>query len=162
MRNASRNTSGNTLRDPIWICVVIVGLLAGPFTAVAADVNFESPPVHPIELSPSGDYLFIAHTADHRLVVYFVGGGTHPKPVAQIMVGLEPVSVRATTIVEATIHRFVRVTRAIARLSDSGLRVGSDQYTNLESDALGSDWPEISTLDLILPVTWVNIGTLVD
>jgi len=45
-------------------------------------------------LSPSGDYLAVIHTADHRLVVYYVGG-SQPVKIAKVMVGVEPVSVRA-------------------------------------------------------------------
>ena len=78
-----------------WIALAALAVLAGPVnTAFATAVNFESPPVHPIDLSPGGTYLFVAHTADHRLVVYYVGG-PDIKRVTEIMVGLEPVSVRA-------------------------------------------------------------------
>ena len=56
--------------------------------------HFESPPVHPVEMSPSGNRLFVTHTADHRLVV-FETNANPPKKIAEIMVGLEPVTVRA-------------------------------------------------------------------
>lgn len=76
----------------ILLFFVVSGLCVG--SVRASEANFESPPVHPIELSPSGTYLFATHTADHRLVVYYLGG-PQPKLIAEIMVGLEPVSVRA-------------------------------------------------------------------
>ncbi|HXV12707.1 MAG TPA: hypothetical protein VEC56_00745, partial [Candidatus Krumholzibacteria bacterium] len=58
--------------------------------------HFESPPVHPVELSPTGNRLFVTHTADHRLVVFEVNASP-PKKIAEVMVGLEPVTVRART-----------------------------------------------------------------
>lgn len=78
-----------------WLGLFLYFCAACPVAvALASDANFESPPVHPIELSPSGDYLFVAHTADHRLVVFWAGG-SQPRAIAHIMVGLEPVTVRA-------------------------------------------------------------------
>ncbi|HEU4928337.1 MAG TPA: hypothetical protein VFU38_00795 [Candidatus Krumholzibacteria bacterium] len=56
--------------------------------------HFESPSVHPVELSPSGNRLFAVHTADHRLVVFDTNANP-PKKISEIMVGLEPVTVRA-------------------------------------------------------------------
>lgn len=56
--------------------------------------HFESPPVHPVEVSPSGNRLFVTHTADHRLVV-FETNANPPRRISEIMVGLEPVTVRA-------------------------------------------------------------------
>lgn len=69
-------------------------LPARAHAAVAA--HFESAPVHPLELSPSGERLFAVHTADHRLVVYDVSGPV-PVRLAEIAVGIEPVGVRART-----------------------------------------------------------------
>lgn len=74
-----------------WI--VVCCAMAG---AATAGTHFESPPVHPLELSPSGALLFAAHTADHRLVVFDVTGPV-PLRIAEIQVGLEPVTVRART-----------------------------------------------------------------
>ncbi len=64
--------------------------------SVRADdlTHFESAPVHPLEMSTSGNYLFAAHTADHRLVVFNLNSNP-PRRVGEIMVGLEPVTVRA-------------------------------------------------------------------
>lgn len=55
--------------------------------------QFESPPVHPVELSADGDWLYAVHQADHRLVVFDLSGPT-PRRDVEIFVGLEPVSVR--------------------------------------------------------------------
>jgi YVTN family beta-propeller protein len=68
--------------------------LHAPMAFAALPDHFESPPVHPIELSPSGNLLFAVHTADHHLVVFDVSGAV-PVRVAEVPVGLEPVTVRA-------------------------------------------------------------------
>lgn len=76
----------------IALALVLVGMAPRP--AFAA--HFESAPVHPLELSPSGELLFAAHPADQRLVVYRVSGPV-PVRLAEIAVGIEPVAVRART-----------------------------------------------------------------
>lgn len=55
--------------------------------------QFESAPVHPVDMATSGNYLFAAHTADHRLVIFDLNTSP-PKRVGDVMVGLEPVTVR--------------------------------------------------------------------
>ena len=60
--------------------------------------NFESHPVHPICLSPSGNRLFAVNVPDARLSVFDVAPGTGALTlVDEIPVGLEPVSVAALT-----------------------------------------------------------------
>jgi YVTN family beta-propeller protein len=74
-----------------------LALCASFFAAVSARaddlIQFESAPVHPVEMSTSGNYLFAAHTADHRLVIFDLNTSP-PKRVRDVMVGLEPVTVR--------------------------------------------------------------------
>ena len=70
------------------------------FPAEAGDfVNFEVPPVHPLDLSPDGALLAVCHTADNRVLLYSMVLGT-PVPAAAIAVGLDPVSVRWRTATE--------------------------------------------------------------
>src|SRR5262249_47990003 len=57
-------------------------------------VNWESPHVHPLELTPDHTRLLAVNTPDTRLEVFDVTGET-PALVAEIPVGLDPVSVRA-------------------------------------------------------------------
>ena len=80
---------------PLLASALTLALLPTAAAAALPD-HFESPPVHPIELSPSGDLLFAVHTADHHLVVFDVSGPV-PIRIAEIPVGLEPVTVRART-----------------------------------------------------------------
>jgi DNA-binding beta-propeller fold protein YncE len=81
------------------VALPILSLLAsGSF---ANDLtHFESAPVHPVEVSPSENRLFVTHTADHRLVVFEINANP-PRKIAEIMVGLEPVTVRARSRREA-------------------------------------------------------------
>lgn len=57
-------------------------------------INFESPHVHPIDITPNGNTLVSVNTAAHKLEVWSISGSSI-SPVASIPVGLDPVSVRA-------------------------------------------------------------------
>lgn len=57
-------------------------------------VNWESPHVHPLDLTPGGARLLAVNTPDNRLEVFDVTNGV-PAQAASIPVGLDPVSVRA-------------------------------------------------------------------
>lgn len=63
--------------------------------AVAARgfVNFETPQVHPLDLSPDRGTLAVVNTADHRLLLFDVADG-RPRLQASVPVGLDPVSAR--------------------------------------------------------------------
>ena len=52
-------------------------------------------------MTPDGTKLLVAHTADARLVVFDLTAGETPTIVAEIQVGLEPVTVRARSNTEA-------------------------------------------------------------
>ena len=57
-------------------------------------LNWESPHSHPIELTPDGRVLVAVNTADARLEVFSLDGGTLVRR-GSVPVGLDPVSVRA-------------------------------------------------------------------
>ena len=61
-----------------------------------AFVNFETPHVHPLDLSPNGRTLAAVNTPDNRLEIYDVAGG-RPIHRGSVFVGLDPVSVRFLT-----------------------------------------------------------------
>ena len=63
-------------------------------------VNFETPHVHPIDITPNGQKLLSVNTADNRLEVWQVTGSgiTH---LGSIPVGMDPVTVRARSNSEA-------------------------------------------------------------
>ncbi|MGH1490013.1 MAG: beta-propeller fold lactonase family protein [Acidimicrobiales bacterium] len=88
---------------PILIAVGAVSMFASQGEEVSALteptddlVNYETPHVYPIDLTPDASTLLAVNTAAHRLEVFDVASGT---PVLQqsIPVGLDPVSVRART-----------------------------------------------------------------
>ncbi len=59
-------------------------------------VNFETPPVHPIDLSPDGNTMAICNLADYRVEIFDLSSGT-PEHTQSIPVGVDPVTVRFRT-----------------------------------------------------------------
>jgi DNA-binding beta-propeller fold protein YncE len=59
--------------------------------------NFEGAQTHPVALSPSGTRLFAVNTGDARLSVFDLARPSTPSLLAEIPVGIEPVSVRPRT-----------------------------------------------------------------
>src|SRR6266498_4214343 len=68
-------------------------LLFVSFHVHAAYVNFEGKQTSPIRLSPDGTRLFAVNTPDARLSVFDVTQPSNPRLLAEIPVGIEPVSV---------------------------------------------------------------------
>ncbi len=74
--------------------VVVVATTA----AFAQDfVNFETPSVHPLELSPDGARLAVANGPDGRVEIFALSPTGVPAPESAIATGLDPVSVRWRT-----------------------------------------------------------------
>jgi YVTN family beta-propeller protein len=63
----------------------------------SAYVNFEGAQTNPIRLSADGTRLFAVNTADARLSVFDLTQPSSPKIIAEIPVGIEPVSVNPRT-----------------------------------------------------------------
>ena len=76
----------------LLLLLIFLCALRTPAHAGIAD-HFESPAVHALEISSGGGLLYAVHTADHRLVVFSLAGPI-PHRIAEIPVGLEPVTVR--------------------------------------------------------------------
>ncbi len=72
-----------------YSCLLIAGIASSP----AQFVNFEGKQTAPIRLSPDGSRLFVVNTPDNRLSVFDVANPLNPILIAEIPVGLEPVSV---------------------------------------------------------------------
>jgi YVTN family beta-propeller protein len=78
-----------------------IATIAAPTQAgVTSFVNFESPQVSPIAITPSGATLLAVNTADNRLEIFALSRGT-PVHVKSVPVGLDPVSVRVRNNTEA-------------------------------------------------------------
>lgn len=81
-------------------------------------VNYETPHVHPIDLTPDGRTLLAVNTAAHRLEIYDVSGGS-PVHRGFVPVGLDPVSVRARTSTEAWVVNQISDSVSIVSLEAS-------------------------------------------
>ncbi len=85
---------------PLLLAILIAGSNRAAQGAADSFVNFETPPVHPIALSPDGGQLAVCNLADGRLELFDVSSGTAVS-VGSVPVGLDPVSVRYRTASEA-------------------------------------------------------------
>jgi YVTN family beta-propeller protein len=94
------------------VSAVVASLLVPCTLRAAAQssfVNWETPHVHPVDLTPDGAKLLAVNLADARLEVFDVRTGL-PVPIFSVPVGLDPSSVRARTSTEAWV---------VNRVSDS-------------------------------------------
>src|SRR5262245_35143761 len=64
-------------------------------------VNFEGKQTSPVRLSPDGTRLFAVNTPDGRVSVFDVSQPSNPRLLAEIPVGIEPVSVQPVNNDEA-------------------------------------------------------------
>ncbi len=80
------------------VCLVVgVGVVG--LNAAATVVNFETPHVNPIAMSPDGDTVAVCNTPDDRIEIFDVTG-IAPVLTMSIAVGVDPVSVRFRTDTE--------------------------------------------------------------
>src|ERR1700730_4392908 len=109
------STTGHTSRQ--LACAIVVGLALillnypRPRVVIAETLpsgfkSFESPQVHPLALTPDGTRLLAVNTPDNRLSVFQLTGEA-PALVAEIPVGLEPVSVAARNDREAWVTNWL-------------------------------------------------------
>ena len=77
---------------PFLRACVGLALLIGITASVHAQafVNFESPSVHPISISPDGSRLLVVNTPDNRLSVYSTSQPGAPVLLREVFVGIEP------------------------------------------------------------------------
>src|SRR5262249_31678884 len=73
--------------------ILILALLPAAVGAQGSYVNFEAKQTSPVRLSPDGTRLFAVNTPDARLSVFDVTQPSNPRLLAEIPVGVEPVSV---------------------------------------------------------------------
>ncbi|MGB8509024.1 MAG: hypothetical protein WCD76_11625, partial [Pyrinomonadaceae bacterium] len=78
--------------------------------------NFESPHVHPLALTPDGTRLLAVNSPNGTLSVFGLAGGT-PVRIAEIPVGLEPVSVAARSNREAWVVNWLSDSVSIVDLA---------------------------------------------
>ncbi|MFK7992996.1 MAG: YncE family protein [Granulosicoccus sp.] len=105
-----------------------------------AFVNYESPHVHPLDLTPSKNTLLAVNTAAATLMVFDVSGGSAVL-TNSIPVGLEPVSVRARSESEAWVVNHVSDTVSIVDLN-TGIVVNTLQTADEPADVIFAGNPE--------------------
>lgn len=136
---------------PIALALAAVGLLAdrsplGQEPVAAATqpteslVNFETPHVHPIDLTPDGRTLLVVNTAAARLEVFDVSSG-RPVAVASIPVGLDPVSVRARDDGEAWVVNHLSDSLSVVDLASKAV-VDTKQTSNEPADVVFAGNPQ--------------------
>ena len=103
--------------------------------AAQSYVNYESPIVSPVRISPDGLRLFAAHTADQRLCVYSLANPNQPTLVQEIVVGLEPVSVNPRTNDEVWVVNHLSDSVSVVSLSQ-GRVVATLQVADEPSDVV--------------------------
>ena len=96
------------MNRPVIVCTLASLFVGATQNGAAADsfVNWETPHVHPLDITPDGSMLLAVNTADARLEVFDISGAP-PVAVASIPVGLAPVSVRARSSTEVWIVNHV-------------------------------------------------------
>ncbi len=102
-------------------------------------VNFETPHVHPLDLTPDGSTLLAVNTAANTLMVFDITTGI-PQQTDSILVGLNPVSVRARTNAEAWVVNHVSDTVSVVNLN-SGTVVATLQTDNEPADVVFAGTP---------------------
>ena len=95
-------------------------ILAAPSAAQGTFVNWESPHVHPLELTPDGTRLLAINTPDARLEVFDTTGPRLVK-LHDVPVGLDPVSVRARTNDEVWVVNHVSDSVSVISLSTANV-----------------------------------------
>jgi YVTN family beta-propeller protein len=114
-------------RAPRRSAIALVSLLLagtiglGSVTAQNAFVHWESPHVHPLELSSDGSRLVAVNTADHRIEVYDINASLLPVHQRSIAVGLDPVSVRLRSTTEAWVVNHMSDTISVVDIASGQL-----------------------------------------
>jgi len=140
-------------------------LLASRASATGDFVHFESAHVHPACLTPGGDRLLVVNTPDNRLSVFDVSHGPPGRPnrVAEIPVGLEPVSVAALSDSEAWVVNQLSDDVSIVNLNTlhvrATLRVGDEPADVVFAGNPLRAYVSVSQLDLVRVIDPATLAT---
>lgn len=105
------------------LAAAAAALLSAAPTLAQSFVHFESPHVHPLELTPDGSRVLAVNTVDARLEVFDVlPSAPYLRLVGSIGVGLEPVSVRARGNGEAWVVNHVSDSISIVDLGTMSVK----------------------------------------
>src|SRR5258705_3144269 len=113
----NRKQSAAPMQTIVRLCICAL-LLGTALCAHASYVNFEGKQTSPLHLSPDGTRLFAVNTPDARLSVFDVTQPSNPRLIAEIPVGLEPVSVNPRNNDEAWVINEVSDSVSIVSVSN--------------------------------------------
>ena len=141
--------------------------LLGSRPSVSGDfVHFESGHVHPACLTPGGDRLLVVNTPDNRLSVFDVSHGPPglSNRLAEIPVGLEPVSVTARSDSEAWVVNQLSDDVSIVNLNTlhvrATLRVGDEPGDVVFAGNPARAYVSIAQYDLIKVIDPASLATI--
>ncbi len=110
-------------------------------------VNFEGSQTHPVRLSADGTRLFAVNTPDARLSVFDLSNPSSPALIAEIPVGIEPVSVAPRTNDEVWVVNQVSDSVSVVSVSQ-GIVVATipvkDEPADVIFDAAGRAWVSVA------------------
>jgi YVTN family beta-propeller protein len=109
----------------IWVLALLLAPFGGwflvrppvSFSQTSTVVNFESPQVHPLALTPDGTRLLVANSPNGTLSVFQLANGQAPRLTAEIPVGLEPASVAVRNNNEAWVANWLSDSVSIVDLA---------------------------------------------
>ena len=120
--------------------------------AVTDFLHFESGHVHPIAMTPDGSRLLVVNTADARLSVFDLNGAS-PVRIAEIPVGLEPVSVALNGNQEAWVVNHLSDDVSVVDLTTlhtrATLKVGDEPSDVVFAGTPRRAWVSVSQEDAI-------------
>jgi DNA-binding beta-propeller fold protein YncE len=121
----------------------------------AAFVNFETPHVHPLDISPDGNWLAACNTPDGRIEIYAINPSTGELTFSSsVTVGVDPVSVRFRTndelwAVNAISDSISIIDRTIAQVTDTIITYRlTDTGTKLEGLPNGDEPMDVVFIDV--------------
>ncbi len=152
--------------------ILLAGLAAAPRhlssrTQSAPDfVHFESAHVHPACLTPAGDRLLVVNTPDNRLTIFDLTAGppSAANRIAQIPVGLEPVSVAALSDSEAWVVNQISDDVSVVNLNTlhvrATLRVGDDPEDVVFAGTPTRAYVSVAQLDQVKVIDPATLATV--
>lgn len=140
------------------VLLLVLGIAALPPRLVSRPalnpdfVHFESSQVHPIAITPDGRRLLVVNTPDARLSVFDLTGAL-PTRIAEVPVGLEPVSVTARDDGEAWVVNRLSDDVSIVDLTTMNvratLRVGDEPADVVFAGPAGEAFVSVSEEDAV-------------
>jgi DNA-binding beta-propeller fold protein YncE len=111
------------MRSPLLALLTTLLLASAVAAQPPSYLLFESGPVRPIALSPSGNRLLVANAPDNRLELFLVDASGTLRPNGAVPVGMEPVAVAARTDTEIWVVNHLSDSVSIVDLAATPPRV---------------------------------------